>query len=184
MSLDLSVLICALPERHEWMYKHVFSKITDVRAEVIYLGDNKRLSVGAKRNALIDIARGKYVVFVDDDDVITEDYCSLICDKAVEDSDVIVFDVACSVNGGDFKPVKYSIKYRKDINHPTWYQRMPNHLMAVKRSIAKTVTFPDRNFGEDSSYAFQLKKKLKTESVIDKTLYYYIFDYGTTQTQR
>ena len=35
--------------------------------EVLWLGDNYQRTVGAKRNALIDLAQGEYFAFVDDE---------------------------------------------------------------------------------------------------------------------
>jgi len=175
---SLSVLICSLPNR----LKNLASITGKIKGcEVIYLGDNKYMTVGEKRNWLLRIAHGKYVTFVDDDDFISDDYVKEIVEATKSDADVIVFDVACSVNGGKFKPVIYDIAYKRDKNLTDRYLRRPNHLMAVKREIALKTGFPEKSFGEDSEYSLRLK--LKTQHRIDKTLYYYVFSNKTSETQ-
>ena len=42
--------------------------------EVIVLYDNKKRTIGQKRNALLDLAQGNHLVFLDDDDRISDDY--------------------------------------------------------------------------------------------------------------
>ena len=69
-----SILISAIPERFHTVQPLLFSlletrsvaRMPDI--ELCYLLDNKRRTVGAKRNALLDAARGEYVSFIDDDD--------------------------------------------------------------------------------------------------------------------
>lgn len=41
--------------------------------EILTLVDNKKMMLGHKRNVMVDMCRGEYVAFVDDDDRI-EDY--------------------------------------------------------------------------------------------------------------
>ena len=40
--------------------------------------DNKKRSVGEKRQDLLNLAKGQYLVFIDDDDRISDDYISSI----------------------------------------------------------------------------------------------------------
>ena len=46
--------------------------------EIIGLFDNKKRSVGEKRQDLLNLAKGQYLVFIDDDDRISDDYISSI----------------------------------------------------------------------------------------------------------
>ena len=41
--------------------------------QLLWLGDNKSMTVGAKRNKLLSIADGDWITFVDDDDVVNSD---------------------------------------------------------------------------------------------------------------
>ena len=183
--MKLSILVCTVPSRvHTFLPRIIdllmLQNTQDV--EILYLGDNKTMTVGAKRNALLSISKGDYVVFVDDDDYISDDYVEKILEAIKEGSDCITFGVMCSINDGDFKPVKYSLSYNKDFNTPTEYHRLPNHIMCVKRELVDWVRFSDKSYGEDIDYAKRLKKYLLTETRIPDILYYYYFNIKTTET--
>jgi glycosyltransferase involved in cell wall biosynthesis len=150
--------------------------------EILYLGDNKSMSVGEKRNALLSIAKGDYVVYVDDDDIVSDNYVQKLLEAIEEGNDCITFGVMCSVNGGELKRVRYSIDYKKDFNTKTEYHRLPNHIMCVKRELVDWVRFGDKSYGEDVDYAKRLKKHLITETAIEDILYYYYFNIKTTET--
>ena len=186
--MKLSVLICTASERVRTFLPQCIEELDrqckdypDV--EFYYLGDNCKLRVGAKRHILLQIAQGEYVVFVDDDDIIVPDYISSIY-EALNGSDVIVFDVAVSVNGSPYKPVKYDIAFKNDKDLPNRYERLPNHLMVVKRELALKASYPNMQNRKDAVYAKNLQPLLKTQNRINKTLYYYIFNSSTTIAQR
>ena len=66
-----SILIAAIPERyhsvhgllHSLLEQQSVARMQDV--ELLYLMDNRRRSVGEKRNALLQLAHGDYLSFID-----------------------------------------------------------------------------------------------------------------------
>ncbi len=78
----LSVLITSLPERLEAHLLPLWRKLTaqaaatgaPTQVELVSLLDNRTRTIGEKREDLVQIARGLYVAFVDDDDDISPDY--------------------------------------------------------------------------------------------------------------
>ena len=60
--------------------------------EILTHVDGGEISTGNKRNALVNIARGTYVVHVDDDAEVASDYVSSILEAAKQDSDAIVLN--------------------------------------------------------------------------------------------
>jgi len=78
----LSLLICSLKDRQGYLERLMqildpqLSGIED-KVEVIVELDNGERSIGAKRNALLDKAKGEYLAFIDDDDIIS--FCSSHC---------------------------------------------------------------------------------------------------------
>ena len=79
-----SILITAIPERyhsvqpllHNLLEKQAVARMPDV--ELLYLMDNRRRPVGAKRNDMLAMAKGEYVSFIDDDDEVSVDYVQKI----------------------------------------------------------------------------------------------------------
>ena len=159
--------------------------------EVLVLIDNRKRSIGHKRNALVSIAQGDFVAFVDDDDRVASDYVDSLLAKIGDGTnasqpDVIVFDVWVS---GYYERHGLSDRlcsYDLDHAHQTLtdrYHRKPNHLMAWRTSLVKQEPFSDSSSGEDTDWAHRIcrrfGKQIRQER-IDKVLYSYDFDTNDT----
>ena len=167
--MKLSILICSIPERLSQLSK-LTEGLTHKDVEVIYLGDNLEMTVGEKRNWLLKISHGDYVVFIDDDDEVSDNYIEKILEATEQETDCVCFGVKIW-HRNKWKDVDYSIKYKMDANFGDRFLRMPNHIMAVKRELALDAMFPKMVAYEDAAYAGRLK--LKTETKISDVLYLY-----------
>jgi glycosyltransferase involved in cell wall biosynthesis len=174
-----------LPKSMEMLYGQLDKLPEEKRnqVEVIYLIDNKTIMLGDKRNLLVDMAKGKYIVFVDCDDRVSDDYIETLFDATYTEADVIVFQVEVALNGQEPKICYYSKDYSRDYNEPNSYHRLPNHICCVKKQASKKVSFPSLKKAEDSGYARLLKHHLRTEHKIDRVLYYYDYNDMTTVAQ-
>lgn len=189
--MKLSILIPTINTRRNTFLPRIldqvysqYDKLKDKdEVEILVLMDNKTIVLGDKRNLMIQQAKGDYVVFVDDDDRISEDYIESILEATKENSDVITFNSEVSLNKKQSKICYFSNKYLEDKNRPDLYERIPNHICATKREIAQKVKFPSKTFQEDTAYSILLKPLLKTETNIPRVLYYYDFNTETTETQ-
>jgi len=152
--------------------------------EVLWFGDNKRRTVGAKRNAMLLVAQGDYVVFIDDDDVVSENYVASIYAALKENPDVVCFGMTCSLDGAPAKPVHYSAAHAGDANFADHYDRLPDQKMVVRRILALQVGFPDIQCGEDFQYAQRLKPLIHKQVLISDVLYRYIFSSSGTEAQK
>lgn len=194
MTVDLSVLICSTHTRHDTFGRSIQEQVwgqyaalpvaDQARIEILMLTDNKRMVLGHKRNAMVSIAQGRYVQFIDDDDRIEPDMFKSVLDATASDADAITFQVSVSLNGAAPKVARYSKAFQADRNTRTEYQRIPNHICAVKRELARKAQFPVLTCGEDSEYAKRLLPMLKTEHAIDRVLYHYDYFSDSTETQR
>ncbi len=187
-------------------------QIGDKPIELLYFLDNKKRSVGAKRNALLNMAQGTYLSFIDDDDEVSENYVSAIIEQLnprmtqpyldqheecheMEYPDVICFKQKClHVVGGYEEDCAYSLKFQYESGRyhdpgtgdPTnrgWWRGLPSHTMVLKSELARQCRFPGKMFGEDVDFCRQFAKLAKTEVQIDETLYTYIFNQKTTETR-
>lgn len=187
MAIDLSILICSVTNR----VRESLSNLIDIlqpqlndNVEVLISVDNKKRTVGEKRNDLLNQSSGNYVVFVDDDDIVEGDYIYNLISAQKENPDVICFGAIRYVNNVYDKEVKYGIQYRKDSEDQKYYYRVPNHLMCFKRDIAIQVPYPYKSLGEDAEWARNVLYKIKTQHTIDKVLYHYYFSPEKTETQK
>lgn len=200
--MKLSILIPTLPERNEKLQELIrtlsrqtvfistdYAEPVDffIRRqynsdiEILILSDKKRYSIGWKRNMLLKESKGKYVCFIDDDDMVCDDYLSLLMDG------IDKFVDCCSLRGeywadGNFDGIfEHSIKYNayKTVEgaeiYDVKYERFPNHLNCIKSTIAKKFRFPEKNFSEDTAWATEIFRSglIETEHYIDKIIYYY-----------
>lgn len=83
----LSILVCTTHDRkdmfdklHEELNRQRWASGMDSEVEILYECDNKEISVGAKRQLLIERATGEFVVFIDSDDWVSTNF--ILCNQA------------------------------------------------------------------------------------------------------
>ncbi len=190
----LSILIPTLTARSELLSKLLNKFAVQIDAaspsgkpdvEVVISEDNGEQSVGAKRNYLLSEAKGLFVVFVDDDDEVSDDYVFQIRNAILEhpDVDCIGMRAIMTTGGKHPRPVVYSRSYQRAETRDGMYLRPPQHLTPIRRSIAVRHQFPDVSLGEDALWARSLYSDIQSEHFVDKVLYHYKFEPGGTATQ-
>lgn len=192
--IDLSILICSTHTRAQTfgqaIQKQVWAQYDSLpsadqdRIEIVMLTDNKKMMLGHKRNLMVDMAQGRYMQFVDDDDRIEPDMFATVLAATTNNPDVITFLAAVSLNGAKPKTCRYSIDFTEDRNTTRGYERLPNHICAIRRDLANQVSYPHIPFGEDSGYSKLLHPLLKTEHHIPRVLYHYDYNAETTEAQQ
>lgn len=179
----LSILIPTITEREE-QYDSLYSELimqigNNIDIEICPLKDNREMSIGEKRNKLLEMAKGEYVAFVDDDDAVSENYIALLLQAVESGCDCASLKGVYYVDGVKDGVFEHSLKYDKweTVDGEIKYLRFPNHLNCIKSSIAKQFKFPEKNFSEDFDWSTELHKSglLKTEHYIDEVIYYYRF---------
>jgi cellulose synthase/poly-beta-1,6-N-acetylglucosamine synthase-like glycosyltransferase len=181
----LSILIPTLTDRKK-KFDFICNKIQDqIQAkglgqeiEILFFEDNRKHSIGHKRNWLIEQAVGKYIMFVDDDDDVSYDFIEKIYEGLLTDPDCISLVGIITFSGNNPKQFIHSIKYNKYFEKDNVYFRPPNHLNPIRRDIAVKFPFKEINFAEDTDYAMRICNAglLKKEYEISKPYYYYKFD--------
>jgi glycosyltransferase involved in cell wall biosynthesis len=192
--IDLSILVCSVHTRYrtfalklqDQLYRQheALPRGDRQRVEIIVMCDTKSMSIGAKRNALVRAASGRYVQFVDDDDRVADDMIATVLAGTDSNCDTITFPAMVSLGGGPARICHYSKEFGHDHNTPTGFHRLPNHICATKRVLAMDTPFADINMGEDADYARRLLPKLTTELRIMDPLYYYDYDPRTSECRR
>ena len=178
MTIKLSILIPTLPNRLELFYlplmKILLKQIEPYKnIELISLFDNKKRTIGRKRQNMIDIIQGEYVCFIDDDDRISDDYIKLIMDTLDNNpnTDCVVFWSCINQPNMEDKIVKFGFEEGNNL---------PCHVHVWKSSIVKKYEYKNINHGEDHDWINRAKNDIHYLSKIDKILYYYDARYNTT----
>jgi glycosyltransferase involved in cell wall biosynthesis len=72
--MTLSILICSLPGRIKYLSELLNVLNPQIEGEEIIINIDKYKTIGAKRNDLLNASKSDYVCFIDDDDMVSEDY--------------------------------------------------------------------------------------------------------------
>jgi len=194
--MKLSILVLTIPRRINSYFPNLINKLLlqigdrqDI--EILGLFDNKKRSVGQKRNELVRMAQGENLTFIDDDDLPADDYISSImtCLQDNPTADCIVFDCKTTINNDPTQETysQYSIRYDyvqwRDGNGKLQWRGKPAHTMIWRSSIAKKYSYVNTNYGEDVDWVKRACLEIKNEVRIDKILYLYTFDSRISETR-
>ncbi len=200
-----SILICGIPERYHSVQPLLYS-LLEAQAiarrpdvELLFLMDNKRRTVGAKRNVLLATSAGEYISFIDDDDEVAPNYVDKILaeiTKGRKESppvDVICFSQRATLSpSGVIHECSYSLKFKErkleqidffPTNSLKW-TGPPAHTMVWRRELTRIILFDNKNFGEDVDWVDQVCKRAKKEvQITGDPLYFYKFSEKGTATR-
>jgi hypothetical protein len=196
----LSILIPALVERASKLPEELGRQISAQSApvELLVLTDNRKRSIGSKRNALMDLAQGRFLTHLDDDDWIAPTYIEDIVheirasdvvtdyakpDSLTNDTDVIVFNQEATWNGQNPFVVRCGVEFEneevhKDPNNLAWQDihRKPWHWNVWRTTLARCAQFADNCIDEDWFWLRQVIPEIRKQRRIDKVLHYYRYD--------
>lgn len=183
--IQLSILIPSTPSRWD-MTKVLFDRLELMAQgkdiEILCFFDNKKRSIGAKREALKNISKGKYFMFVDSDD----DLLSIneIYEATFKDVDVITFKQRCRNQDGSDFIVTFGLG--NEVEHNTQDGRYldckrPPFQMCPWHHSHKGIRYPNVNYGEDGVWSLEANKKATIEHHIDKIIHSYNFDINVSE---
>lgn len=183
----LDILVCCVPERAKlWdqlkrkLAQQIESCKASTNVQIIELPDDKKMSIGEKRNRLLDRSTAEYLCFVDDDDNVSPTYVRDILDAIGDcEPDVVGLKGQVLLSDTEWCPFVHSVEYHdhSDVKQGNGIikVRPPNHLNAMRASIAKKYRFPSVNHGEDTEWSMKICHNgvLKSQVMVERPLYYY-----------
>lgn len=172
-----SILILTMRER-----KLMLDRLLDCLApqvekfpliEVMVRTDNRKQSVAQQRQDMMEKAVGEYINFIDDDDMVAQNYVESIY-PLLDGVDYIGFPVKVFRDGNPYSVSYHSLKHRdwKGFEYVSF--RDISHLNPIKRELALKAKF-EGGYGEDHRWALQLRnlRIVKTEHYIPEQMYFY-----------
>lgn len=182
-TIKLSVLICSIPQRFDTLqkiYAKVMQQAEGKPVEILVFMDNKKRTIGEKRNAMTSIANGKYFILLDDDDDCSDDYINELLIAADSDADIISFDQQVYISGVP-GIVNFSLSNENEEFVPNGItKRKPFSVCAFKTETFKDVSFGKLNYGEDFIFSKKAWEIATSEHHINKVLHTYIYDQKIT----
>ncbi len=177
--MKLSILIATVGRRSDKFRRLLGVLMPQVRRfsdiEVIAYWNNGEKPIGEIRKDLIDHAKGEYTCFIDDDDLIPNDYCKLILQALKSNPDYVGFQVKLFNDGVEMPPVFHSIRYEYWSQDERGYYRNVTHLNPIRRSIAQQGKFYGY-VGEDVQWSKSISSLVTSEVYIDRVMYFYYHD--------
>jgi len=145
--------------------------------EIVSIRDNKEISVGLKRQQLLEMANGIWVSGFDSDDFPHPDYIHDIWNVLYTKPNIdhVGFVESCDIDGQKSKSI-FSIKHKSWDEKEEGYDqvRCANPKSVIRRTRALQVGYKDMRWGEDRIFAEAVTPLLESEVFIEKPLYNYI----------
>lgn len=181
---EMAFLIPTIPGRESSLQRLVASiheKMSRLASDIRYIvtigHDNRELSIGAKRQQLIQNSPAKYSAFIDDDDEITDAYIEDLRETIVQCIPVM------RLRGRlDIYTFTHSLENKLDspMARGDVFLRPPNHLNPMMTDVAKLIHYKDATRGEDLDWTIRMAraKFLTHEYKSDDNRIHYIYNMG------
>lgn len=196
----LSILMATTPDRVN-MFTTLFN---EVHSQIAYMNtwhptlgqiqvvvdDSPRfldggLSIGAKRDAMLRRAEGKYVCYLDSDETIAPNYLETLVRLCQGRKDIVTFRNLTKTDTY-WTIIDMSLSYPTNENASPNYitKRRPWHICPVKTDLAKMYSFEDINYGEDYKWIEQVLNHCNTEAHTDAVIHCYNHSSKTSESDR
>jgi len=181
---DISFLIPTIAGREKSLVRltdSIHEKMTRLAPNLSYsidlAFDNREMSVGMKRQKLIQESKGKYSTFIDDDDDITDEYIEDMY-RMIEGSYPVMR------LRGRIDPYTFTHSLENTLDSPMAqnevFMRPPNHLNPMMTDVAKLVHYKDAIRGEDLDWTIRMARTgfLTSQYTSDESRIHYIYNMG------
>lgn len=175
----LTILIPSITEREQQLdalISRLEGQIEDRPVLVRYLVDNKEMSIGMKRQYLLNHCNTEWFVMVDDDDNIADDYVEKVLDALSENPDCVGYLESVNI-GGKATIAAHSNRFSGWGDNKNGYDHVRTiyYKDVIRTSIAKKVGFKDLRYGEDHDFSIRLRDSglLLKEVFINEIMYFY-----------
>lgn len=184
--MKLSILIAGVYDRNEKRAELLrgLERQATAGVEILVIADGRESPLAQKCNRLMDAARGEYLCFIDDDDMVPEYYVAEILAAVAAAPDAVGFIQDHWTDGVHTNFCIHSIRRERvdpRLDGVEWHAEILPKMCPMRREIAATVRFDEgKRKMEDYEWAWEVNKLLRTEVFIDRVMYTY--RWSTTDT--
>lgn len=182
-----TILVPSLGQRAPLMARLMANLMPQVdaaggRVKVVGYWNNGEVPLIEVRQRLVESVTTDYLSFVDDDDVVARDFVPTIL--AVIDSnpgvEMVGFSCQCYTDSIRQGLAKVALKYRgwKEDRRVGEMYRDISHICPIRTDLVREhadFRLCTKHKAEDRLWVMQLRGKLRTDVVIDRTLYHYLW---------
>lgn len=181
-----AILICTMPNRAQFFAELMAVLKPQVEATgglvTIITDDDTTVTIGTKRNRLVNQCTARYSSFIDDDDMVAEDYVAqhLRILQEFNGIDGIGFKGILTQDGRSPRQFIHSGQYKEWFERQTAagtiYYRCLNHWNVIKNQFRIDHPFPEINHGEDHAQSIEMQQHDCIQTYLDiteKPMYYY-----------
>lgn len=150
--------------------------------------------LSSARNAGLDAAKGKYIMFIDSDDYIVDNAVEILVEECEKyDTDFVQFDTihtTCPEYSPQHASENYGIEMLTDLRQMYWkmYKTLGPGVSACtrlhKKDLFDELRFKEGIIHEDDHFTLYALQKAKSGLYLDAKLYYYIVHENSILTSR
>lgn len=165
---------CSEPWKSQ-IQKYIDSKMRSMNVTFIH---TEQGGVSNARNRALDVAKGDYITFIDDDDFVSPKYFELLYEKASADVIPLCYPLSFVDGTNDYVPYYITTQYKEGAAKCDFVKARRFFAGPVYKLINKEV-IGSRRFntkfrnGEDSLFMFLVSDKFKYVSFTNKEAVYY-----------
>lgn len=182
-----SILVATLGQR-----RGRFKRLTDALApqleqhngavELVAYWNVGESPLSVIRQSLVDDARGTYISFIDDDDLVPYYFVNEVIDAIARYYrehdryvDYVGWQMQTYVDEQPLKPTFHSLRYDRWWDDDAGYYRDISHLNPIRKGkvIEVGADFRRTSPPEDVAWSDQLRRHLTTEEYVDRVMYHY-----------
>ncbi|MEO9964636.1 MAG: glycosyltransferase family 2 protein [Reichenbachiella sp.] len=160
-------------------YRSQLQEVVGLSSKIQLIDNHENFGVSCSRNKGLDLAKGEFVLFLDDDDVLLPNILEETL-AVIKDGNFDVVSWQCEIEGdgiSDQKKRRYNKRPKKDtllyhledqpIEHLSLYHPQIHSFLVRRNAISDLRFMRYRNYGEDLLFWLQLARKGLTFTKID-----------------
>lgn len=153
----------------------IINKFKEKDERIVYIKNEQNSGVSYSRNNAIKYAKGKWIAFLDSDDIWIKDKLEKQINLAEKNSDAVLVYTASSFITANGEPYLYVLHAKEKINYKTLLKKnlVSCSSVMVKKAIVEKIEMPSDKMSEDYYVWLQILKEYKYAYGIDEPLLVY-----------